>query len=108
LPAALLVLREINTYVNILGLNEIALRPNVRLSCDLVRLTAIFLCGGIHHVLGLLVLALVQARLAHQIINVAEGTCHKPGLAIKNPPKKKRKKPPKNPLKMFFGAFLNF
>jgi hypothetical protein len=57
-----------------------------------VRLTAIFLSGGIHHVLGLLVLALVEARLAHQIVYVAEGTCHKPGLAIKTHPKKPRKK----------------
>jgi hypothetical protein len=34
------------------------------------------------------------------------------GLALKNPPKKTDQKtqenPPKNPLKMFFGAFLNF
>jgi hypothetical protein len=56
--------------------------------CDMVRLTAIFLSGGIHHVLDLLVLALVEARLAHQILYVAEGTCHKPGLAIKNNNKK--------------------
>jgi hypothetical protein len=57
-------------------------------------LTAIFLCGGIHHVLDLLVLALVEAGLAHQIVDVAEGTCHKPGLAIKNPPKKNYPKKP--------------
>jgi hypothetical protein len=76
------------------------------------------ICGSVHPGAGALPLERVPRGLAHGIVvelepDPADGVVHVgpvvalvAGLAIKNPPKKTKKKHLKNSLKMFF--FFNF